>query len=487
MKKIFTIVIIALSTNAFSQSTQPISIFTNSTLYPFKNCQNYAINERVSASELSLKKYNVKPTVEESLLAFSINSISDSVSFWKWNLDTNGWEIVSKEINFIYNENNNLMSYVSQIWKDNTWVNSFQELYTYDANNNEKSFLRIKWNGVDWVNAFKNIYTYDDNNNIISFIAKSWNGSDWVNNSQYFATYDINNNNTVKFSQNWSNNTDSWLNSDQYIKTFDSHNNLIKYLHQVGNGSFWVNKDQELYTYDSNNNNINTYEQLWDGNAWVNSRQHICSFDSKNNLTINEQQYWSGNDWIIDWKVIYTYDAKNNIISLLMQKWDGSSWVNSELRLSAFNENNFFTSQTSQYWLNSSWINSWQTFLTYYPDNSFKTYSQKQWDNIGTTIISGDSVYSYSHLVETGISDLMKGSISLFPNPATNRITISKNSILSGVNTITIFSMNGQKMLQARFQNQKQFEMGVSTLSRGIYLVKIQSKTGIESKKLVIR
>ncbi len=41
--------------------------------------------------------------------------------------------------------------------------------------------------------------------------------------------------------------------------------------------------------------------------------------------------------------------------------------------------------------------------------------------------------------------------------------------------------------MQARFQNQKQFDMDVSALSKGIYLVKIQSNAGVESKKLVIQ
>ena len=35
-------------------------------------------------------------------------------------------------------------------------------------------------------------------------------------------------------------------------------------------------------------------------------------------------------------------------------------------------------------------------------------------------------------------------------------------------------------------QNQKLFDMDIGTLSKGIYLVKIQTNAGIETKKLVI-
>jgi hypothetical protein len=37
-----------------------------------------------------------------------------------------------------------------------------------------------------------------------------------------------------------------------------------------------------------------------------------------------------------------------------------------------------------------------------------------------------------------------------------------------------------------KFRNQNKIELDVSTLARGIYLVKIQTKTGLEVKKLVM-
>jgi hypothetical protein len=52
---------------------------------------------------------------------------------------------------------------------------------------------------------------------------------------------------------------------------------------------------------------------------------------------------------------------------------------------------------------------------------------------------------------------------------------------------ISIISISGQQLMQASFQNQQQVDMDVSTLSKGMYLVKIQNKVGIETKKLVIQ
>jgi hypothetical protein len=47
--------------------------------------------------------------------------------------------------------------------------------------------------------------------------------------------------------------------------------------------------------------------------------------------------------------------------------------------------------------------------------------------------------------------------------------------------------MNGKILKQEKFQNQNLIEMDVSALSKGFYLVKIQTKKGIETKKLVVQ
>jgi photosystem II stability/assembly factor-like uncharacterized protein len=80
-----------------------------------------------------------------------------------------------------------------------------------------------------------------------------------------------------------------------------------------------------------------------------------------------------------------------------------------------------------------------------------------------------------------------KSNFNLYPNPATNRITISTDKLLSGETTISVINISGQQLIQAIFRNQDKFEMDVSNLAKGIYLVKIQNNVGIETKKLVIQ
>jgi hypothetical protein len=75
---------------------------------------------------------------------------------------------------------------------------------------------------------------------------------------------------------------------------------------------------------------------------------------------------------------------------------------------------------------------------------------------------------------------------SLYPNPANSKIIITNTGKLAKEIIISILSINGQPIMHEKFQNQNLMELDVSTFTKGIYLVKIETRTGIEVKKLVI-
>ena len=103
-------------------------------------------------------------------------------------------------------------------------------------------------------------------------------------------------------------------------------------------------------------------------------------------------------------------------------------------------------------------------------------------------VIFGDSTYYYFHTV-LGIDDMMaqEGNINVYPNPANNKITIANNKEIPEEAIISICQINGQLIMQDKFQNQKLIELDVSNLSNGIYLLKIETKEVMEVKKLVIQ
>jgi len=83
-----------------------------------------------------------------------------------------------------------------------------------------------------------------------------------------------------------------------------------------------------------------------------------------------------------------------------------------------------------------------------------------------------------------GINDLFESRlVNIFPNPATKAITISSEK---EINTIEVYSLNGEKLQSNTNINSKKYEMDVSRLLSGTYILKIEIDKINISRKLII-
>ena len=64
------------------------------------------------------------------------------------------------------------------------------------------------------------------------------------------------------------------------------------------------------------------------------------------------------------------------------------------------------------------------------------------------------------------------GSVSIYPNPATNRLTITAKF---DIKTITITNVLGQQYFSGQY-NSKQVEADIVELSKGLYIVKVNNE-----------
>ena len=91
-------------------------------------------------------------------------------------------------------------------------------------------------------------------------------------------------------------------------------------------------------------------------------------------------------------------------------------------------------------------------------------------------------------LSEMGIEENnYKSNITLYPNPANNKVTITNNNLPAKETTISIFNIQGELMLSEKFKEQNAIELNISKFAGGIYILKIQIGNEIENKKLVIQ
>lgn len=87
----------------------------------------------------------------------------------------------------------------------------------------------------------------------------------------------------------------------------------------------------------------------------------------------------------------------------------------------------------------------------------------------------------------TSVHELQAQDISLYPNPASDRVQISASRALNGA-LITLFNVQGQQLLQQTPGFGTTFEVQLpGSIKSGIYFIRIQSNEGVVTKKVVLR
>lgn len=79
---------------------------------------------------------------------------------------------------------------------------------------------------------------------------------------------------------------------------------------------------------------------------------------------------------------------------------------------------------------------------------------------------------------------LAENKFSVFPNPASNLISISNSENIL-VNEITITDLNGRVVKQSKYNNTSEIQINVSDLASGMYLMNITSDQGSATKKII--
>ena len=81
-----------------------------------------------------------------------------------------------------------------------------------------------------------------------------------------------------------------------------------------------------------------------------------------------------------------------------------------------------------------------------------------------------------------GLDESVIGEITIYPNPAKDKITI-ENIDVSSLYTIEILNISGQVVINQTIQNNKSID--VSNLTSGVYVVKISNDSGVFVSKLI--
>jgi len=107
-------------------------------------------------------------------------------------------------------------------------------------------------------------------------------------------------------------------------------------------------------------------------------------------------------------------------------------------------------------------------------------------EKLGSISIGAAQQYSYKYLTGNNAGFNAENSsveVSLSPNPATSTVTIVSNENVLQVN---VLNLNGQSVLE-NYNQSSSFNIDVSDLPSGLYVVQIQTRSGSMIEKLSVR
>jgi photosystem II stability/assembly factor-like uncharacterized protein len=95
-----------------------------------------------------------------------------------------------------------------------------------------------------------------------------------------------------------------------------------------------------------------------------------------------------------------------------------------------------------------------------------------------TTVKAG-----YIHVGGVGISNQTKSTIMIFPNPATDFVSIQSND---NIVEVQLFNLIGQEVI-TKSVDSKKISLNISSLTTGVYTLKIVMNDGYINKKIVVK
>jgi hypothetical protein len=410
---------------------------------------------------------------------------------------------------------------VVQTWSS-AWDTSSRELYTYINSNWLRETNYQVFVGSTFDNNYRTRLTYNGNGDVILEEGHIWNSTSqlWINDARDETTYDVQGNETQWVSLTWSTSTSSWdtMGGNRTTYTYNGSNQILTQQGQYWFSGVWINQDRMSFTYNGSNQisellieywngvswdlsekiiNISWHNfglflplsytaQTWDGTIWENNSRATYTYNASNLSLTELYESWSGNVWSNDSRIMNTYTGALLTLSLY-QEWTGS-WKNVSRESYTYDT---YGNQTE--YLYEEWnLGSWSLYTgdrhvyTYDGSNNILTDELSIWDDFSSSwqkVIK--YLYNYDNI--TGMDHPGNISVSLYPNPAAEIISITGLKISAGGGFYSVYSMTGSVVMQENFSASQDgiLQIDASMLNPGLFMIRLESGNEISNIRFV--
>ena len=354
------------------------------------------------------------------------------------------------------------MTHFTYLWNaDRTrWVNSTKLQTTFNGNGDPAQVLSYGWdlNSNSWILGLTLVYTYDTNGRM-TLNLNTWHSGTPADKTE--RTYDANGNMTREIWYLWNTNNNQWAKFQKDEFVYDVNGNIAQNTHYNWNSdsSLWHNQYDVLFTYDANLNlteKSTTFYKPFQENTIARKKVEYTYYpDGKLSQLINYFMHDGTSEWIGDTKEESVYDPDGNKTHRIVTIWDKTFWDNYMTLDYEYDINGNKTQETDNWWDRNKQV--W--FVRY----KFHWY--------------------YSERNITGIPDSRDMGIRVFPNPATDLITVDPGDLNSL--TLELFDIHGRCVFSQNISGHQ--HISVSQMQRGVYIYTIRSNQQVQQGKIIIQ
>ncbi len=479
MKKIISLIIcILVIFNYVDAQNERNTVKINSDespadVYVRKITQKYSSKESLKSNSKQLFSVCDTLILYDSLTPYSktisiYNSLGLPTEIRNYYLDPVNYQL--GDVTYLqYNSNNLLSTQIRQNVLNGIYTNVYKAEYQYDNQNNQTVISNYNWLNNVWDVARIDSSFYSASNQLIEYkIYDKYNNS-WIKSYTWKYYYYVSNDTNIFIKEVYI--SDTLNNSGKVINIYNSANLLIETTSFNKSGSVWSPSSKYTYTYNSQNQIIERDLYVNDGLGLNNIQKNNYYYSNSNNADSCVNSYLKNSIWLSMYYTYFTYDQYNNITSYIYKSLSDSLTVNYILKEEYIFDNYGNSTKCRAYILaNGVWTLMRGQWLYQYINSERTDYHMN---------ISGYDA-TYKNFNSTGIELLQNPSILFYPNPAIDKIYFANpqpNTIVS------ILSIDGKLISSTQLINQN--SINVSSLSPGIYLIRLVNSEGITTQKFL--
>jgi hypothetical protein len=337
-----------------------------------------------------------------------------------------------------------------------------------------------------WIPGSVQLYTYNDGK-VIRILTLNYN----TRSEQSKTEYSYNAAGLADTITNYSFNN-GWTALTRNVVFYDLQHRITEIWVQKWISGIWSDdRKQNNYVYDEFDRLLEFQSVYWRSNAWTQPAIDYSYYDEEGKLIRREAFNPNGS---IDYQVICTYDGANLLSDMYAQYPSGTGWQKWWLVNYQYDDCGFKISQVQYAGSGSGWVpNTKVVNYSYfkpdlYPDPKVPVchYGNTMYvikkvlkrhlahgDCLGTC---PETKGSHPDLKAAATEKLSEVPFTIYPNPASERITVLRNGYDSGIWKIDILDMRGNIL-----RSETDFVSAEVTIERGglvsgQYIVRIQGE-----------